>query len=218
MKKSTFPFDYLENCATSSISISGCTTSTIPYPTNPDDWNKYYTATLTAIPSSSPNNKCFPTTYTDFTWDLNYNSNPSYPVEGIGKIVTHDYSYIAPELYKDNYLSHYFPFIFQTQHYNIYTKTGDLYTSKTPKYIEKINNSCINLSISLSCIITNFSAVIGNTLIAYGKNGFLCIETSSNDIIELSWFIKTGCDGGIGGANLIGDTTCVYRSTYGAST
>jgi hypothetical protein len=218
MNKSTFPFDYLENCATNSISISGCATSTIPYPTIPGDWGKYYTAEFIAIPSSAPNNACFPTTYTDFTWDLNYNASPSYPVEGIGKTVTHDYSYIAPELYKDNYLSHYLPFIFQTQHYNVYVKTGDLYTSKTPKYIEKINNNCINLSISLSCIVTNFSTVIGGTLIAYGKNGFLCIETSSNDIINASWFIKTGCASGIGGANLIGDSYCNYRDTYGSST
>jgi hypothetical protein len=212
------PFDYLESCATNSISISGCTTLTIPYPTTPDEWNKYYTAEFITTPSSSPINKCFPTTYTDFTWDLNYNASPSYPVEGVGKTVTHDYSYIAPELYKDNYLSHYFPFIFQTQHYNVYVKTEDLYTSKTPKYIEKINNNCINLSISLSCIITNFSGVYEDTLVAYGPNGFVCLETSSNNVIDASWFIKTGCGVSSGGSNIIGDSNCIYRSSGGSST
>jgi len=140
----TFPFDYLAHCTTNEISFTGCTTFPIlfPLPVNASLWNYTLpdlTATLTAKITSTPTNKCLNgDTYDDYTWDLNYNSSPA--ILKTGKIVSHTFD--PPTITMGPTLTG------LTKSYNVLVCSGEIYTDKIPKTIEKITNGCININVT----------------------------------------------------------------------
>jgi hypothetical protein len=140
MKSTSYPFDFLKNCTTSSLTFSGCETTNFGYPnlpitallwqfTPPDT-----SSTLTALPTSTPANKCLNSNYYRYTWDLNYGKTPSIPINDM-KVVEYDFN-----------TQPYYATDFNSVNFNIYVKTADLYTNQTPKYLEKLTNNCVNFT------------------------------------------------------------------------
>ena len=168
----SFSFDYLKNCTTSSISFSGCKVISSAYsiPLDIDDWNYIppnTTVLFTASNLSTPVNKCFPTTYEDYIWDLNYGNSP---VIDYGKIVSYKYPYYGLQL--NNY----------SNSYNVKCKTDDIYINKTPKYLEKSTNNCV--TITQNCPSPRWNTYLGEKGIYTNGTAYISLASGYGGLGE----------------------------------
>lgn len=150
VKTANFPFDYLKNCASVSLSFTGCKSQTYPItiPANANLWDSVNElteteVTLTASLTTSNKSNCFEgktaDAYTNYEWNLNYNNTPAIPLTG--KTVT--YAYDKLQLHSDLGIIR-----SNNPTYDVYVKTGDIYKSGDKKYLDKSTTSCVEIDIS----------------------------------------------------------------------